>query len=95
MTTAAQITEECYRIMMEDALMWSKAGYPAVAIGRYRDAAETIRLLLGEVTRLREALRIIAEGTICPELFPGETNEDALAAKTAMVSAIAALEPRP
>lgn len=48
-----------------------------------------------EIAYLREALSIIANGTICPELFPDapRTEEDyELAAKTAMVTAIAALE---
>ena len=48
-----------------------------------------------EIEYLREALSIIANGTICPELFPDapRTKQDyELAAKTAMVTAIAALE---
>jgi hypothetical protein len=55
---------------------------------------ESCEFLADEVHRLRKALKIIADGTICPELFPEETNEDVLQCKTAMVSAIAALEPR-
>jgi hypothetical protein len=44
------------------------------------------------IDRLEEALGLIAVGTVCPELFPNETDEDALAAKTAMTIALAALE---
>lgn len=44
------------------------------------------------IARLEEALKLIADGTVCPDLFPNETNEDALAAKTAMTIALAALE---
>lgn len=31
------------RQMREDALMWSRAGYPEVAVGRYRDASYQIQ----------------------------------------------------
>jgi hypothetical protein len=31
--------------MREDALAWAKAGYPNVAVGRYRDAADQIERL--------------------------------------------------
>lgn len=41
---------------------------------------------------LEGALRVIADGTICPDLFPDDTDENVIAAKTAMVTAIAALE---
>jgi hypothetical protein len=41
---------------------------------------------------LEGALRVIAEGTICPDLFPNDSDENFIAAKTAMVTAIAALE---
>jgi hypothetical protein len=44
------------------------------------------------IDRLHEALGLIAAGTVCPDLFPNETNGDALAAKTAMTIALAALE---
>lgn len=59
--------------------------------------AALVREQAAEICRLREALKVIAEGTICPELFPEldmERDEWELAAKTASVSAIAALEPR-
>jgi hypothetical protein len=48
--------------------------------------------LVAENQRLREALKIVAEGAICPDLFPDEKDEKALQIKTAMTSAIAALE---
>lgn len=51
-----------------------------------------------ENERLREALRIVAEGTRCPELFPDldmESHEWRIQAQTAEVAAIAALETRP
>lgn len=51
-----------------------------------------VDVLAAGVRRLHEALALIAAGTICPELFPNETNEDALAAKTAMTIAAAALD---
>lgn len=44
------------------------------------------------IAYLEGALRVIADGTICPELFPNDTDENVIAAKTAMVTAIAALE---
>lgn len=68
----------------------------AVSDDEHATAAEII-WLRDENERLREALRIVAEGTICPELFPDldmERDEWELTAKTAAVSAIAALEPR-
>jgi hypothetical protein len=51
-----------------------------------------VDVLADGVRRLHEALALIAAGTVCPDLFPNETNEDALAAKTAMTIAMAALE---
>lgn len=44
------------------------------------------------IAYLESALKIIADGTICPDLFPLDTDENVIAAKTAMVTAIAALE---
>lgn len=53
--------------MFEDSVLWSRAGYPAVAVGRYRDAANQIKALQAELlkesqmhsdaTREREQLR--------------------------------------
>lgn len=51
-----------------------------------------VDVLASGVRRLHEALELIAAGTVCPDLFPTETNGDALAAKTAMTIALAALE---
>lgn len=48
--------------------------------------------VVAENQRLREALKIIAEGAICPELFPDEKDENILQIKTAVTSAVAALE---
>lgn len=48
--------------------------------------------LKARIAYLEGALRVIAEGTICPDLFPNDTDENVIAAKTAMVTAIAALE---
>ena len=56
------------------------------------EGAQLALTLVAENQRLREARKIIAEGTICPELFPDEKDENALQIKTAMTSAIAALE---
>jgi hypothetical protein len=51
-----------------------------------------IDALKARVAYLESALKIIADGTICPDLFPLDTDENVIAAKTAMVTAIAALE---
>ena len=40
----------------------------------------------------REALKIIADGTVCPELFPDVHDVWELQAKTAMTAALAVLE---
>lgn len=44
------------------------------------------------IAYLESALKIIADGTICPDLFPLDKDENVIAAKTAMVTAMAALE---
>lgn len=54
---------------------------------KYREEAAA------EIERLREALKLIAEETICPELFPDEKNENLLQLKTAVVIARCALDP--
>lgn len=57
-----------------------------------------LKWLLAEYDRRGEALEIVAEGVLCPELFPEldvEKDMWELQAKTAGVSAIAALEPTP
>ena len=38
--------------MREDALMWARAGYPSVAVGRYRDAADQIERLSAYTDKL-------------------------------------------
>lgn len=42
--------------MREDALCWSRAGYPYVAIGRYRDAADEIERLRAALVKARALL---------------------------------------
>lgn len=44
------------------------------------------------IEKYREVLKLIADGTICPDLFPNETNHDVLFAKTSRVAAVAILE---
>lgn len=55
------MSQPTYREMIEDVCAWGRAGYPAVAIGRYQDAAERIRQLERLVTTAmdlqRDALR--------------------------------------
>ena len=50
--------------MREDALMWSRCGYPAVAVGRYRDAADQVQRLHTANLRLRDFL--LARAKECP-----------------------------
>ena len=45
--------------MQEDASMWSRAGYPGVAVGRYRDAADQIQRLTAERDKMADGLRAI------------------------------------
>lgn len=58
----------------------------------FEEASKWIASQEATIDRLHEALGLIAAGTICPDLFPNETNEDVLAAKTAMTIALAALD---
>lgn len=58
----------------------------------FEEASKWIASQEATIDRLHEALGLIAVGTICPDLFPNETNEDVLAAKTAMTIALAALD---
>jgi hypothetical protein len=51
--------------MREDSSMWSRAGYPATAVGRYRDAAAQIQRLnarVAEMQALRTYLSCILDG---------------------------------
>lgn len=54
-------------------------------------------VLLIEIGRLREALKMIADETLCPDLWREEQRKDwsegELAHRTALVIALAALEP--
>lgn len=43
--------------MQDDASMWSRAGYPRVAVGRYRDAAEQLRRVTAELDEVRRISR--------------------------------------
>lgn len=54
--------------MIEDSIMWSRAGYPLTAVSRYRDAAHEIAALRREVKHLTDML-----GTVrpAPETLPG------------------------
>jgi hypothetical protein len=58
----------------------------------YVRASQSVQEAQARIEYLEGALRVIAEGTICPDLFPNDTDENVIAAKTAMVTAIAALE---
>ena len=83
--------------LLEAAIAAAKGGQSLTAeqwAACARLSATALEAAGKEILRLREALKIIAEGAICPELFPGETDEDRLQLKTAVVTAIAALEPR-
>jgi hypothetical protein len=44
-----------------------------------------------EVSRLRDALQLIADGVMCEELFPGVTDDYHVKALTAQTIALAAL----
>ncbi len=68
----------------------------------YRREGETLvsmspRECAKEIQRLRDACRMIATETLCPELWPEKDrkdwSEDELAHRTAVVIAMAVLEP--
>lgn len=61
-------------------------------MGNHSIAIEQLHKAWARIAYLEGALRVIAEGTICPDLFPNDTDDNVIAAKTAMVTAIAALE---
>lgn len=64
-----------------------------VASDEQREICRALTLEAADrIAYLEEAMRLIATGTICPDLFPNDTDENVIAAKTAMVTAIAALE---
>lgn len=50
------------------------------------------RYLLELVHDCRTALQLIADQTVCPALFPKDTDEDVICVKTAMTIAMVALE---
>ena len=47
--------------MREDAAIWAHAGYPAVAVGRYRDAADQVDRMFSVLLKCRDALPAITE----------------------------------
>ena len=56
--------------MREDALAWSRAGYPAVAVGRYRDAADQVQRLLSALKAAEEEIYT------CTQLCGFNSQED-------------------
>lgn len=50
------------------------------------------RYLLELVKDCQTALQLIADQTVCPALFPKDTDEDVICVKTAMTIAMVALE---
>jgi hypothetical protein len=54
--------------MREDALMWSRAKFPAVAVGRYRDAADQIERLEKILRASMHALRSYEYGNAATEV---------------------------
>ena len=56
--------------MREDALAWSRCGYPAVAVGRYRDAADQIQRLLVALKAAEEEI------FVCTQLCGFNSQED-------------------
>jgi hypothetical protein len=80
---------------VEDHRLFSGLQQVVLASDYHALADETtayVDKLVADRRRLEEALELIATEIICPELFPNEKNEDALAAKTALTIALAALE---
>jgi hypothetical protein len=65
----------------------------ALVVGEAKFGTSVIFQWAKRIKTMEEGLRLIVAGTICPELFPNETNEDVLACKTAMTIALALLEP--
>jgi hypothetical protein len=45
--------------MREDAALWARAGYPAAAVGRYRDAADQIERLRAVLNRILERIAFV------------------------------------
>lgn len=83
----------CFGASLPDGFYYTEADYDALAAERDVLAKHPTMLGLGRrVAALERALRLIAEQTVCPELFPDETDSDRLCVKTAMTIAIAALE---
>lgn len=74
--------------LIEKARKWPRDGFGS--------EGQLFNQMADELERLWGALHMIAEETICPELWPAETrkhwSENDLAHQTALVIAIAAME---
>jgi hypothetical protein len=46
--------------MREDSLLWARAGYPATAVGRYRDAADQLERTQQQLFAAQQA--VLTEG---------------------------------
>lgn len=76
----------------KDCVLASDYDALAAELGQWHtDYQAQAAKLYARVAYLEGALRVIADGTICPDLFPLDSDENVIAAKTAMVTAIAAL----
>jgi hypothetical protein len=51
--------------MREDSIEWSRAKYPVVAIGRYRDAADQIERLRQEILDLNARVTFLESREVC------------------------------
>lgn len=77
-----------------DLVAWARL---RVANREWTINAERLNAFADEIERLRDALRMIAEESLCPDLWRPEVRKDwsegELAHRTALVIANAALEP--
>lgn len=53
-------TDRSSKQMREDSLIWRHAGYPDVAVGRYRDAADQMERMARVLIQCRDALPAIS-----------------------------------
>lgn len=53
-------TDRSSKQMREDSLAWRRAGYPDVAVGRYRDAADQMERMARVLIKCRDALPAIS-----------------------------------
>ena len=49
-----------HKEMREDSLAWARAGYPDVAVGRYREAADQMERMARVLIKCRDALPAIS-----------------------------------